>query len=98
MISKKQLFDMADECSEKAEKAYRNYQDTGISRYDRERRKNEDLSDAFRMAANAAEDHQALVHLRCNIANIASMTDDVCLAKSLRAMARLLGLIRGDTE
>lgn len=69
-MTKEELSALADKHQEKADKAYQNYQATGASRYDRERYKNEDLADALRMAAYAADDHMALVSLRCDIAGV----------------------------
>lgn len=66
-----ELTALADKYQHKAEKAYQNYQETGITRYDRERRQNEDLAESLRMAANAADEHSALIHLRAAVASLA---------------------------
>lgn len=63
---------LAEKYQMKADRAYRNYQETGITKYDRERRQNEDLADAMRMAAAASDDHHALIHLRGAVASLAS--------------------------
>lgn len=59
-MTEKELLALAEKYQAKADRNYRNYQETGLSRYDRERRNAEELADAMRMAANAAEDHQQL--------------------------------------
>lgn len=71
-MDRKSLEALADKYQAKADQAYRNHQETGISRYDNERRKNEDLADAMRMAAAASDEHHALVHLRGAVASLAA--------------------------
>ena len=71
-MNKSELLQLAEKYQHKADQAYRNYQETGISRYDNERRKNEDLADAMRMAAAASDEHHALVHLRGAVALLAA--------------------------
>lgn len=71
-MTRKDLEVLAEKYQKKADTAYRNFQETGISRYDNERRKNEDLAEAMRMAAAASDDHHALVHLRGSMANLAA--------------------------
>jgi hypothetical protein len=51
MMSKAGLEVLAEKYEAKAERSYQNYQETGISRYDRERRNAEELAAAMRMAA-----------------------------------------------
>lgn len=71
-MTQKELEALADKHQQKADEAYRNYQETGVTRYDRERRKNEDFAEAFRMAAAAADEHHALIHLRGSVASLVS--------------------------
>ena len=71
-MDRKSLVALAEKYEAKANRAYQNYQDSGITRYDRERRQNEELADAMRMAAAASDDHNALVHLRGTMASLAS--------------------------
>lgn len=59
-MNKKELLAMAEKHQKKANQEYRNYQETGITRYLTSCRKNEDLADALRMAACAEDDHQML--------------------------------------
>lgn len=75
MLKKEELEKLAARHQAKADRAYQDYQATGITRYDRERRNNEDLADAFRAAANAAEEHQELGHLRGEVVYLASRAD-----------------------
>lgn len=75
MLKKQELERMAERYQLKADRAYANYQETGAARYDRENKNNEDLADALRMAAAAAEDHERLVALRAEVVSIASRAD-----------------------
>ena len=72
MLSKAELEALAERYEAKAGRAYMNYQETGISRYDREHRNAEDLASAMRMAAAASDDYSRLVNLRCSVAMEAS--------------------------
>jgi hypothetical protein len=74
-LSKAELGKLAARYQEKADRAYQNYQETGISRYDRERRNAEDLAEALRAAANASEEHSALSSLRAEFVWIAGQAD-----------------------
>lgn len=107
-MDKKKLQEMADKFQGKADRAYRNYQETGMSRYDNERRKNEDLADALHIAMAASDDHHHLVNLRGTLANLANEASKIewkpddqkavaleSLRKQLLALGRLEGLVRG---
>ena len=74
-LSKNQLDFLAAKYQLKADKAYDNYQATGISRYDRERRNAEDIAEALRAAANSVDDHTALGHLRAEFVWYAGQAD-----------------------
>ena len=64
MMSKAELEALAEKYAAKAEKAFQNYQETGISRYSREYHNAEELFYAFQAAANAAEEHAALLGMQ----------------------------------
>lgn len=72
MLSKTELEALAEKYEAKASRAYQNYQETGITRYDRERRNAEDLASAMRMAANAEGNYSKLVNLRGSMSMLAS--------------------------
>ena len=72
MMSKAELEVLAEKYEAKAERSYRNYQETGISRYDRERRNAEELASAMRMAASAERDYTKLVSIRGSVSMLAS--------------------------
>ncbi len=63
MICKAELEALAKKYAAKADKAYQNYQETGISRYSREYHNAEELFYAFQAAANAAEEHARIMGL-----------------------------------
>lgn len=74
-MDKQQLLNLSDKYREKAEKAFENYQSTGITRYDRERRNAEDMADAFSMAAGAADEHAHYIHLRAELIWLAGQAE-----------------------
>lgn len=72
MLSETKLEALAEKYEAKASRAYQNYQETGISRYDRERRNADDLASAMRMAANAEGTYTKMVYLRGSVSSLAS--------------------------
>lgn len=72
MLSKAELEALSEKYEAKASRAYQNYQETGITRYDRERRNAEDLASAMRMAASAERDYTKLVNIRGSVSMLAS--------------------------
>ncbi len=105
-MDKKELCKLADRYQAKADRAYASYQETGLVRYDRERCNNEDLADALRMAASAADDHAALVSMRgavCAWAYQAQALEQIPedqredktrrLLSNIAALARVWGLV-----
>lgn len=107
-MTKAELYALAEKYDVKAEKAFRNYQETGISRYDRERIRHEDLAQALRIAASAKDDHDARVDLRCCLADLGYRAQEILnrhtvtvdeaqtLLRDVASAARLRGLIRGE--
>ena len=93
-MTKKELIALADKHQEKAEKAYKNYQETGITRYSRDYRNNEDLAAALRMAANAEENHRSLVSLRVDISRVASSAADAERAAEDLKLSRMTAVIK----
>ncbi len=77
ILDKKTLEEMAEKHQARADKAYSNYQATGIQRYDRDYRINEDLADALRMAAAAEEDHSKLAVLKSELVGLAYRADEL---------------------
>lgn len=108
-MTKEKLQEMASRYQEKADRAYMNYQETGITRYDRERRNAEDLADALRMAAYASDDHDELCgfkgmmsYLAAKASRIKYMPDDQKekamdhVLNELLAEASMKGLISAE--
>ena len=109
MMSKAELEVLAERYEAKAQRNYQNYQETGITRYDCERRNAEELASAMRMAASASDDYTQLVNLRGTISMLASKAKDAMrqpgerkmeamreVLRDLVSMARLSGLTSDD--
>lgn len=109
MMSKAELEVLAEKYEAKAERSYQNYQETGISRYDRERRNAEELAAAMRMAAQASDDYNKLTFIKFEVSILADRAKTAmrepegkrCEAmekalKSLVSFAASQGLTNGD--
>lgn len=109
MLSKLELESLAEKYEAKASRAYQNYQETGISRYDREYRNADDLASAMRMAASAERDYTKLVNIRGTVSMLASKAQlalkepedkrETAMEKVLKdlvAMAVMEGLVTDD--
>ncbi|MCC8063708.1 MAG: hypothetical protein LIO70_01320 [Clostridiales bacterium] len=96
-MTKAELEKLADRYQAKADRAYQNYQETGIQRYDRERANNEYLADAMQMAANACDEHTRLLSLQASMCDLAGKVqqgeDPQSVCSALMSYARMLGLI-----
>lgn len=101
--------DLKREYQHKADTAFQNYQETGITRYDTARRNNEDMAEALRMAASAKEDHDRMIHLRGVLSQLAWRAAEANRASEeerprkmqtvlgeLLSAARMQGLIRDE--
>ena len=102
-MCKAELEALAEKYAAKAEKAYQNYQETGISRYSREYQNAEDLFFAFQAAANAAEEHAALLGMQTVMHNLAGRAQKAdteekarAVLKELVSYARMMGLAQED--
>ena len=63
-MTKVELIALAERWQAKADRAMERYQEDGLARHNREREQAQDLADALRGAANAADDHSELISLR----------------------------------
>ena len=63
-MTKVELIALAERWQTKADRAMERYQEDGLARHNREREQAQDLADALRVAANAADDHSELISLR----------------------------------
>lgn len=103
-MKREELEALAAKYQQKADLAFQNYQETGMTRFDREHRNNEDLAEALRMAARAADDSHRLTDLRVTFSEYgyrASVVveqgteqDAMKLCKEIAASARVRGLIK----
>ena len=71
-MTKVELIALAERWQAKADRTMERYQEDGLPRHNREREQAEDLSSALWMAANAADDHQALIGLRATLNGLAA--------------------------
>ena len=71
-MTKVELITLAERWQAKADRAMERYQEDGLARHNREREKAEDLAAALWMAANAADDHDALIGLRSTLNSLAA--------------------------
>lgn len=108
-MDKKKLMELAERYQHKADTAFQNYQETGITRYDTASRNNEDMAEALRMAASAKEDHDRMIHLRWVLSQLAWRAAEANRASEeerprkmqavlgeLLSAARMQGLIRDE--
>lgn len=109
MMSKAELEVLAEKYEAKAARSFQNYQETGISRYDREYRNADSLASAMRMAANAEGTYTKLVNIRGSVSMIASKAQSDLkeaedkreaamekVLKDLVALAVMEGLVTDD--
>lgn len=76
-MTREELEKLADRYQRKADRAFESFQETGIRRYDTERNNAEDLADALRMAANAADEHHNYIHMRCMVAGYVALAKEI---------------------
>ena len=108
-MNKNELEKLIAKYDQQADKAYQDYQATGLTRYDTARRKAEDLADALRMALTAEDDHNRLIALRCAVSEWAGTIQRLksipekgksvetnLLLKAILSTARMHGLCMED--
>lgn len=99
VLKEKELAALIEKYEAEARKNDRNYQETGITRYERQKHKAEDLADTLRVALNALEDHQKMLHYRWTVLRFAMEARETDpgnagqLIKNILAQARLDDLI-----
>lgn len=71
-MTKVEIVALAEKWEAAAQRAEARYQDSGAARHLREKENAEDLSAALWMAANAADDHEALIGLRSVLNGLAA--------------------------
>jgi hypothetical protein len=76
-MKKEELEKLAEKYQAKADTDYQNYQETGMTKYGTAYRKNEDMADAFRMAANAADEHHAYIAMKAQMATFAQRAHEL---------------------
>ena len=71
-MTKVEIIALAEKWEAAAQRAEVRYQDSGAARHLREKEQAEDLAAALWMAADAADDHQALIGLRAALNGLAA--------------------------
>lgn len=89
-MDRNELEKLAERYQQRADRAFENYQETGIKRYDTERNNMEDLADALRMAADAADEHVAYVGMRGSFAGLVAIAQNIELAAGKESREELI--------
>lgn len=71
-MTKVEIIALAEKWEASAQRAEARYQDSGAARHLREKEQAEDLSAALWMAANGADDHEALIGMRSVLNGLAA--------------------------
>ena len=71
-MTKVEIIALAEKWEAAAQRAETRYQDSGAARHLREKEQAEDLAAALWMAADAADDHQALIGMRSALNGLAA--------------------------
>lgn len=95
-MDKKTLETLVERYQKRADRAFENYQETGIKRYDTERNNMEDLADALRMAANAADEHNAYVNMRGSFVGLVTIAQKIELAADEESREELVYKLMKD--
>lgn len=90
IVPKETIEKMIDQADRKAERAYRNYQETGTQRYKREQEKAEDLADALRMVLSAYDDHMKLGALKAELITLGTDAHKALAGGSQEAKEKIL--------
>lgn len=90
LVPKETIEKMIDQADDRAERAYRNYQETGTQRYKREQEKAEDLADALRMALSAYDDHVKLGALKAELITLGADAHKALAGGSQEAKEKIL--------
>lgn len=93
-MKKEELLALADKYQAKADTDFQNYQETGLTRYGTSYRKNEEMAYAFRMAANAADEHYAYIALKAQMATFVQRAQELKYTDDEKKEARTEALLR----
>ena len=76
-MDQKRIEKLCDQHRKKAERNFRNYQETGEPRYERESRTAEEIADALSVALDHAEEHDKYICLKIAVADLARKAEDL---------------------
>ena len=85
-MTKVEIITLAEKWEAAAQRAEARYQDSGAARHLREKEQAEDLSAALWMAADAADDHEALIGMRSVLNGLAAKAHTALDAKAHAAL------------
>ena len=88
-MTKVEIITLAEKWEAAAQRAEARYQDSGAARHLREKEQAEDLSAALWMAADAADDHEALIGMRSVLNGLAAKAHTALDAKAHAALDAL---------
>ncbi len=74
-MKKERIEELRNSFQSKADRAYSSYQATGITRYDTEHRRNEDIAEALGIALNAADTASAATGYKVELVDLASRAE-----------------------
>ena len=76
-MDQKRIGKLCDQYRKKADRNFRNYQETGEPRYERESRTAEEIADALSVALDHAEEHDKYICLKIAVADLARKAEDL---------------------
>ena len=68
---------LCEQYRKKADRNFRNYQETGEPRYERESRNAEEIADALSVAMDHADEHDKYICLKIEVADLAHKAEDL---------------------
>ena len=76
-MNRERIEKLCEQHRKKADRNFRNYQETGEPRYERESRTAEEIADALSVALDHAEEHDKYICLKIAVADLARKAEDL---------------------
>lgn len=76
-MNQQRIEKLCDQYRKKADRNFRNYQETGEPRYERESRNAEEIADALSVALDHADEHDKYICLKIEVADLAHKAEDL---------------------
>ena len=74
-MNRERIEKLCEQHRKKADRNFRNYQETGEPRYERESRTAEEIADALSIALNHVDEHDKYICLKIAVADLAHQAD-----------------------